>query len=297
MNNTGITQVNITDVPNILTEVKYFDGEIGFADNIQSVKVLRNTFKVNFLAMIFCTRGNLSLKINSTPYHMSTNDGMLIDMQSVVSDITHDDEMSCKIICMTLEGGITFIAKHVFETFLKVKEDPIVHFSDDAMELMSKYYELALFKIEHPEVGSKQKEVMHNILRAYVLDLIANVTSKTDENMQILRQADKIFQRFVVSLASNAGVQRSVKDYASELCVSPKYLSSICSKIEGKTASELITINTVGRIKQLLLYSPLSIKEISTQMGFDNLSFFGKYVKKHLGLSPNNYRKQQGYGK
>ena len=79
--------------------------------------------------------------------------------------------------------------------------------------------------------------------------------------------------------------------------MSPKYLSSICSKIEGKTASELITINTVGRIKQLLLYSPLSIKEISTQMGFDNLSFFGKYVKKHLGLSPNNYRKQQGYGK
>lgn len=297
MDNTGITQVNLNDVPNLLAEVKYFDGEIGFADNIHSVQMLRSAFKVNFLAMIFCIRGSLSMKINSTPYQMSANDGMLIDMQSVVSDISYDDEMSCKIICMTLEGGVTFITKNVFETFMKVKENPVVHFSDDAMELMSKYYELALFKIEHPDVGSKQKEVIHSILRAYVLDMIANVTGKKEESVQILRQADKIFQRFVVMLAGNVGMQRNVKHYASELCVSPKYLSSICRKIEGKTASELITINTVGRIKQLLLYSPLSIKEISMQMGFDNLSFFGKYVKKHLGLSPNNYRKQQGYGK
>ena len=36
---------------------------------------------------------------------------------------------------------------------------------------------------------------------------------------------------------------------------------------------------------------------IATEMGFDNLSFFGKYVRKHLGLSPNHYRKANGYGK
>ena len=28
-----------------------------------------------------------------------------------------------------------------------------------------------------------------------------------------------------------------------------------------------------------------------------SLSFFGKYVKKHLGESPNNYRKTHNYGK
>ena len=41
----------------------------------------------------------------------------------------------------------------------------------------------------------------------------------------------------------------------------------------------------------------MSIKEIATEMNFDNLSFFGKYVKKHLGDSPNNYRKKNSYGK
>ena len=98
-------------------------------------------------------------------------------------------------------------------------------------------------------------------------------------------------------LAKGNGTQRSVKEYADELCVSSKYLTSICRKHEGKTASELITLNTLGHIKQLLLYSTLSVKEIAMQLGFDNLSFFGKYVKKHLGQSPNNYRKHNGYGK
>lgn len=298
MQETGIKQLNINDVPQIAPRVKYFDGEIGFADDIHSVVKLVSAFKVNFVAMLFCTKGSISMKINSVPYTIQANDGLMVDMQSVVSDITHDQEMSCKIICISLEGGITFMTKSVFEAFLRIKHNPVVHFTSDEMQLMSYYYELALFKMEHPDVGSASKESMHTILKAYVLDMIANLTRHYGEepNLAMMRQGDKIFHKFIMLLTTGNGVQRSVKDYANELCVSPKYLTSICRKHEGKTASELITLYTVGHIKQQLLYSTLSIKEISLQQGFDNLSFFGKYVKKHLGCSPNNYRKRNGYG-
>ena len=299
MEEVGIQQLNLTDVPQLSGHVKYFDGEIGFADDIRSAAMFVEAFKVNFVAMIFCTSGSVSLKINGVKYDINANDGLLIDMQSVVSDISYDSEMSCKIICISLDGGITFMTKSVFEAFLRIKQNPLVHFSNEEVELMSRYYELALFKMEHPNVGSRGKETMHTLLRAYVLDMIANLTSHygEDSDMAMMRQGDKIFHRFVLMLAKSNGTQRSVKEYADELCVSPKYLTSICRKHEGKTASDLIVINTVGHIKQMLLYSTLSIKEIALQLGFDNLSFFGKYVKKHLGYSPNNFRKINGYGK
>jgi AraC-like DNA-binding protein len=300
MNETGIKQLNLADVPHITPGRKYYDGEIGFADDITEIIHLVDAFKVNFLAMVFCTSGSVSMKINSENYDIKANDGLLIDMQSVVSDIRYSSDMHCKVICISLDSGVTFLNKSVFEAFLRIKNHPVVHFSANEMELMSRYYELAMFKMEHPETGASGKESIHMILRAYVLDMIANVNVHMDvprEGDNILRQSDKIFQRFIIALAESNGVQRSVKDYASELCVSPKYLTSICRKQEGKTAGELIVLNTVGHIKQLLLYSPLSIKEIATQLGFDNLSFFGKYVKKHLGESPNNYRKTHGYGK
>lgn len=297
MSKTEIKQINLNDVPSLISEVKYFDGEIGFADDIRSVELLQSAFKMNFVAIVFCTSGSLSIKIDTTLYQVKANDGMLIDRNSVVSDISYDNDMSCKIIFMTLEGGLTFLSKSIFETFLKVKENPVAHFSKNAMELMGKYYELALFKMEHSDLGWNGKDAMHNILRAYLLDLISNLEYRDGEKTQILRQSDILFQRFFILLSTNSGLNRSVKYYADQLCVSPKYLSSICRKVEGKTASELITISTVGHIKQQLLYSPLSIKEIALKMGFENLSFFGKYVKKHLGMSPSNFRKQNGYGK
>lgn len=297
MNKTGIQQLNLNDVPTLTSGLKYFDGEIGFADDIRSVETLVSAFKMNFVAIIFCTSGSLSVKIDSELYKVNANDGMLIDRNSVVSDISYDQDLNCKIICMSLEGSFTFLSKSIFETFLKVKENPVVHFSENAMELMGKYYELALFKMEHSDLGWNGKDAMHSILRAYLLDMISNLEDREGENKQILRQSDILFQRFFILLSTDNGFNRSVSYYADQLCVSPKYLSSICRKVEGKTASELITINTVSHIKQQLLYSPLSIKEISLQMGFENLSFFGKYVKKHLGMSPSNFRKQNGYGK
>ena len=42
----------------------------------------------------------------------------------------------------------------------------------------------------------------------------------------------------------------------------------------------------------MLRYTRKSVKEISNELDFPNSSFFGKYVKKHLGMSPKNYRER-----
>lgn len=298
MTDFGIQQLNIADIPNLSDGVKYFDGEVGFADDIHSIIKLTNVFKVNFVAIIFCVNGTLSLKVNTKPFQLKANDSLLIDMQSVISDIKHDKNMSCKVICLSIESGLSFLNKNVLDAFMSIRENPVIHFNSNEMELMSKYYELVLFKMEHPDVGFNNKESMRTILRAYIIDMITSIVNHDNSlNNAVMRQSDKIFHKFLLLLWQSNGAQRSVKDYADELCVSPKYLTSICRKQEGKTASELITINTTTHIKQMLLYSTLSIKEIAMALNFENLSFFGKYVKKHLGSSPSNYRKQHIYGK
>ncbi|MFR9260817.1 MAG: helix-turn-helix domain-containing protein [Bacteroides cellulosilyticus] len=51
----------------------------------------------------------------------------------------------------------------------------------------------------------------------------------------------------------------------------------------------------VKDILYLLRNSQKSIKEIANELNFPNLSFFGKYVKQHLGMSPKQYR-ESSYG-
>ena len=64
----------------------------------------------------------------------------------------------------------------------------------------------------------------------------------------------------------------------------------LCLKYSGKTASEWVAQYTVEEIRFFLRSSHLSIKEISARMGFSNMSHFGSYVRKHLGVSPSEYR-------
>ena len=83
---------------------------------------------------------------------------------------------------------------------------------------------------------------------------------------------------------------RTVDSYASELFITPKYLSAICKKSSGKTANEWITEAVMEDIRYYLKLTDLSIKQICNIMGFPNPSFFGKYVKEHFGMPPIQFR-------
>ena len=63
-------------------------------------------------------------------------------------------------------------------------------------------------------------------------------------------------------------------------------------KSTGRTALDIIREVTVKNIKQDLLYSEKSIKEIANEYDFSNISFFGKFFKQQMGISPRQYRNQ-----
>ena len=43
-----------------------------------------------------------------------------------------------------------------------------------------------------------------------------------------------------------------------------------------------------------LLYTQKTVSEISDELDFPSLSFFGKYFKQHTGLSPRAFRERFG---
>ena len=61
-----------------------------------------------------------------------------------------------------------------------------------------------------------------------------------------------------------------------------------------RQALEVINRCIIDDVRRLLHNPDKSVKEISNELGFPNLSFFGKYVKRLLGMSPKTYRKSLG---
>ena len=298
MKQKNVTELDLHDVPQMYHNLKYNDGEIYFADNITSIPGLMKQFKVNFIAYVMVTEGRLSLDLNGIIYQLDKNSSLFVDRKMVVDNVKHTERFSCLICAMSTDVGFGFFNKSLLQSIMHIMANPVIKLGQDEVDLMLKYYELLAFKMDHPEMNFG-RETVRDIIRCFAYDLLSNINKhmNQDGSEDMLRQGDRVFRKFMLLLAENSNMNRSVKSYADELCVSPKYLTSVCRKHSDYTASELIATSVISRIKQLLLYSDLSIKEVAAEMGFDNLSFFGKYVKKHLGLSPNNYRKQNGYGK
>ena len=297
MKQNRITQIDLNDVPTVYHNLKYNDGEIFIADNITSIPGLMKQFQVNFIAYVIVLEGILTLDLNSVNYSLRRNCSLLIERKTVIDNVKHSENFRCRICAISTDVGFSFINKNLMQSVMHLLANPVIKMEKDDIELFVKYYDLLEFKMEHPEMNFG-RETMRDIIRCFAYDLLSNIhkhLKSEDDDSQ--RQGDRIFRQFMLLLADNTNVNRSVKSYADELCVSPKYLTSVCRKHSDYTASELIATSVMSRIKQLLLYSDLSIKEIAGEMGFQNLSFFGKYVRKHLGLSPNHYRKANNYGK
>ena len=298
MKQNRITELDLNDVPQMYHNLKYNDGEIYFADNITSIPGLMKQFKVNFIAYVIVTEGRLSLNLNGTTYQLDRNCSLFVDRKMVIDNVKHTENFSCIICAMSTDVGFGFFNKSLLHSIMHIMANPVIKMEQNEVDLMMKYYELLVFKMDHEEMNFG-RETVRDIIRCFAYDLLSNINKHFDNDSdgEMLRQSDRIYRRFMLMLAENSNANRSVQSYADELCVSPKYLTSVCRKHSDYTASELISTTVISRIKQLLLYSDLSIKEVAGEMGFDNLSFFGKYVKKHLGVSPNNYRKANNYGK
>lgn len=293
-----VTQLDLNDLPQVYHNLKYNDGEILFADDITSIPGLMKQFQVNFIAYVIVLEGSLTVDLNGTTHNLTRNCSLLVDRKVVVDNVRHTERFRCLICAMSTDMGFAFFNKSLMQSVMHILANPVITMSQEEVDLMLRYYDLLIFKMDHPEMNFG-RETVRDIIRCFAYDLLSNINKhlSQDAGDDMLRQGDRVFRRFMLMLAEDTSASRSVQSYADELCVSPKYLTSVCRKHSGSTASELIAASVISRIKHLLLYSDLSIKEVANEMGFENLSFFGKYVRKHLGLSPNHYRKANIYGK
>jgi AraC-like DNA-binding protein len=83
----------------------------------------------------------------------------------------------------------------------------------------------------------------------------------------------------------------NVADLASQLNVSPRYLSDLLRQETGKTAIELIHIYLISEAKNLLRLGEKGVSEIAYELGFENASYFTRLFKKQTGMKPVEFRK------
>lgn len=87
---------------------------------------------------------------------------------------------------------------------------------------------------------------------------------------------------------------KTVDEYCQKLSLNEKQLYSICKKQLNQSPKHIIEEYFVELIKTALLDKKQRIQEIAFTFAFDDTSYFTRFFKKHVGLTPKEYREKIG---
>ena len=87
--------------------------------------------------------------------------------------------------------------------------------------------------------------------------------------------------------------ERSVKFYASKLCISPDYLNKVCHRLMKTSTKALINDTVIYELKRYLAETDLTVEQIAAQMNYDNVSYLCRFFRNATGQSMMEFRRKQ----
>ncbi|MEE1945823.1 helix-turn-helix domain-containing protein [Pedobacter sp. KR3-3] len=186
--------------------------------------------------------------------------------------IDHDSEVSC----------VGFLFSSTDHLFVKLDEQ-----GGQKLQLL-----LEVFIEEFGNPDHIQHEMLLVLLKRLViytthLAKLGHLPVKKlpDERFHIIR-------KFNLLVEANFKSEHSVSFYAAQLCKSPKTLSNLFAIFNQKSPSQVIQERIMAEAKRLLYYTDRSVKQLTFELGFEDVSYFSNFFKKNAGLSPSDFRNQ-----
>lgn len=242
-------------------------------------------------AIMFCTQGEADITIDLEKYHAVPNTNIILLPGSVFSISTSSkdflvhyfafsDEMM-RVACFRMEPA--FIG-HLKEISCYTHSNPgIIKSTLDLINSGAALYA--------DKENRFKDSIAQNLLQIFFLNTQDKI-QRFFPNHELGGNTRKgqLFKKFIWSVHQHCAKQRDVSFYAEELCISTRYLSAICQEVTKHPAKEIIDKFLILEIKLALQTTNLSLKEVAEYYHFPDQSFFGRYFKKHTGISPKEYR-------
>ncbi len=270
----------------------FSNGDFAIVESVSDMREgVRIDSDVEFV--VLASSGRATINVNNEAVTVSEGDFFMSIRSAVLDNMFMSIDFSCHGFVFKREYLMRIIplinnawdAKDYFEN------TPVRHLAAEERDTFELYYNLLKARIAvYNEPFTRQ--VMNSLLTALIFDLGNAFVKKEDFQVREFSSSTNISKRFLELLSESTPTSRRVDYYADKLSITPKYLSAVCKKTTGHTASFIIDEFVSKKISHMLVHTSLSIKEIANELGFPSIYFFGKYVKKNLGLSPRQYRER-----
>lgn len=272
-------------------------GECIVANSSSQMEVFRFPGRLDAFVIGVCTEGETTFTSNLKEYRLKKDSLFIIDPKHILQ-IQSDDRFKAHVIVITPDflRRINIDTKHMMPLFLQFGSRPCMELTHKECTSLRSFISMVEQELEGPETDFAV-EIVGGLIAATIYKVGDILTHYIKEHPELENpmhnRAEEYFKQFTELLGEHYTRERSVGYYARQLCITPKYLTTLIKRISGKSVSEWIDSYVILEAKTLLKYSNMSVQEIAYYLNFPNQSFFGSYFKRNTGMSPSQYKAKQ----
>lgn len=132
------------------------------------------------------------------------------------------------------------------------------------------------------------------LLHALIQALSVQLARRAERRRPILaRRHDKgqaHLQRFQALIDAHYAEQPTIETLASQLGMTSAHLNTLCRRLAGRSALQLLHERLLLEAKRQLTYTNMTISQIADTLGFSEPAYFTRFFKRHTGFSPKAFR-------
>ena len=269
-------------------------GECIAANSASEMEIFRFPSRLNALIIGVGTEGETSLTSNLQEFRLK-KDSLFIFSPKHILQVQSNNRFKAHLIVIAPDflKRINIDTKRMMPLFLQFGSLPCMELTHAESQSLRSFISMVEQELKGSETDFSS-EIIGGLIAATIYkvgDILTHyLTEHPEVDSPIHNRAEEYFRQFTELLGEHYKHERSVGFYARQLCITPKYLTTLIKRISGKSVSEWIDNYVILEAKTLLKYSNMSVQEIAYYLNFPNQSFFGSYFKRNAGMSPSQYK-------
>ena len=269
-------------------------GECIAANSASEMEIFRFPSRLNALIIGVGIEGETSLTSNLQEFRLK-KDSLFIFSPKHILQVQSNNRFKAHLIVIAPDflKRINIDTKRMMPLFLQFGSLPCMELTHAESQSLRSFISMVEQELKGSETDFSS-EIIGGLIAATIYkvgDILTHyLTEHPEVDSPIHNRAEEYFRQFTELLGEHYKHERSVGFYARQLCITPKYLTTLIKRISGKSVSEWIDNYVILEAKTLLKYSNMSVQEIAYYLKFPNQSFFGSYFKRNAGMSPSQYK-------
>lgn len=279
----------VLSIPGKVAIFKFSD----LKDHFAARSVLESPRKFNFQLLVRHFAGSAKIKVDMVEYDLSEPINLIRVMSGQILMVEHiSDDFDGVVVIMSnsfVESMLVYM-NNALPFNVATRSNCVKHLSNEAIDL-SEMFLKAIHQVLMNQTNPHLDKVLQHVLMA-IFYSSEEIHNQLETESGAYTSADAISKEFMRLVKDNFRSERQLQFYADKLCITPRYLSRVVKECTGSSAADWIERYVVLEARALLKSTSMTIQQISDELNFPSQTFFGKYFKRRVGMSPKLYRRQ-----